>query len=285
MKTMNKTLYHVHIDSRPRLWNLDIRELWRYRDLAVLFMKRDFSLTYKQTILGPLWLFINPLFTCFTYVVIFDRVAGIGTDGIPSILFYLVGNTAWSFLASVMNRTAGTFSANAYVFGKVYFPRLIVPVSYVLDGVVEMGLKFIMILAFCLYFSVREGLLVPFPRWLLLPAALIWFSAMGLGLGLMISSLTVKYRDLNILVSFGMRIWMYGTPVVYPMSALGNGIIKTFIRYNPATQPMELFRCFVLGTGTLENGPVIFSLLFSLGVLFLGIVLFSRAEKNFMDTV
>ena len=277
--------YHTHIDSNHRWFDLNLREVWQYRDLIWLFTKRNFAVTYKQTVLGPVWLFLNPLISSVIYAFVFGGIAGIGTDGVPSILFYMCSNAIWIFFSNCVIRNAGTFTANAGVFGKVYFPRLTIPVSNVISSVIQFFIQMILVLALLVFYCLRGDVLPNWEAWLLIPVILIHLGTLGLGFGIIISSLTTKYRDLSILVGFGVQLWMYMTPIVYPMSQLGNGIMKTALMINPVTAPVELFRYAVLGVGTVMPGYLAVSGGVTIVVLLLGIMIFNKVEKTFMDTV
>ena len=282
---MNDRNYHVRISGRQGLWDLDLRELRQYSDLIILLSKRDLSLRYKQTILGPLWLIINPILTALTYVLIFKQVAKIPTEGVPAILFYLVSSAAWSFFQSTLEQCSKTFISNANIFGKVYFPRIVVPLSYLLTCFIELLSRLVLLVPFCIYFVLKEGLQIPFMTWLYLPFIILWLAMLGVGIGIAVCALTAKYRDLNILISFALRLWMYATPVVYPLSALADGQLKTLVLLNPLSAPVELFRKVLLGIGNVPLPYVVISLLFTLVLAAGGLILFTKTEKNFMDTV
>ena len=273
---------------RPKTgwFDINFRELWQYRDLVVMFVKRNFTVLYKQTVLGPAWILLNPLITTVIFNIVFNNIAGISTDGVPSFLFYMAGNTVWTFFATCINNTANTFVANSQVFGKVYFPRLTMPLSQVLTSFLNFLIQFAMFLVFWIYFAVT-GTGIHFTLWALyLPVLVVQVMLLGLGVGIIVSSLTTKYRDLAIAVGFGVQLWMYASPVVYPMSSLGNQpILRTIMSLNPMTAPIEVFRMATLGTGTVNVGSLIYSLVFTLAALALGVILFSRVEKTFMDTV
>lgn len=273
------------IKPKSGWFDIDTQELWRYRDLVVMFVKRNFTIYYKQTILGPAWILLNPLITTVIFNVVFGTIAGISTDGVPSFLFYMAGNTLWTFFASCINNTANTFVTNAGVFGKVYFPRLTMPVSQVLTSLINFFIQFVMYMGFWLYFAVQGQ--VHLTLWMLyLPVAVLQTMLLGLGVGIIVSSLTTKYRDLAIAVTFGVQLWMYATPVVYPLSSLGNQPKLAFIvSINPMTAPVEAFRLATLGTGSVSVGSLAYSLIMTALLLVIGIVLFSRIEKTFMDTV
>ena len=279
------TKYHTHISSKHRLLDLNLKEVWQYRDLIWLFTQRTFVVTYKQTILGPAWIFLNPLISSVIYAFVFGGIAGIGTDGVPSILFYLAGNAIWSYFASCVTKNASTFTANAGVFGKVYFPRLTMPISNVLSSGIQFGVQMLLVLAFLLFYVVTGQVNPHWSAWLLVPVVLLHLGILGLGCGIIISSLTTKYRDLAILVTFGVQLWMYITPVVYPMSQLGDGLMKTVLMINPVTAPVELFRYAVLGQGAVMPGYLLLSGAVSVAVLLIGIIIFNKVEKTFMDTV
>lgn len=277
--------YHTHISSRHRILDLNLKEVWRYRDLILLFTKRTFTLTYKQTVLGPAWIFLNPLMSSIIYAFVFGGIAGMGTDGVPKILFYLCSNAIWIFFSSCVTRNATTFTANANIFGKVYFPRLTIPVSNVLASIVQFGVQMLMVVAFLAYYVVTKQVCPRWEAWLLLPVILVHLGLLGLGFGIIISSLTTKYRDLAILVTFGVQLWMYATPIVYPLSQLGSGWMKTILLINPVTAPVEVFRYAVLGQGTVMPNYLALSWVLTILVAVFGIMLFNRVEKTFMDTV
>ena len=277
--------YYTHISSKRRWFDLNLKEVWKYRDLIVLFTKRSFQLSYKQTILGPAWIFINPFITSVIYTFIFGGIAGIQTDGVPHILFYLCSNAIWSFFGNSVTRNSRTFTQNAHVFGKVYFPRLTVPLSNILSAAIQFGIQMIMVIGFLIYFLIVGQVHPNWTAWLFIPLILIHLGVMGLGFGIIISSLTTKYRDLAILVTFGVQLWMYATPIVYPLSTLGDSVMRTLLLINPVTTPVELFRYAVLGQGAVEPGFLILSCVITIAVAIFGIMLFNRVEKNFMDTV
>lgn len=285
MTTNNTTKYHTHISSSHRMLDLNLKEVWRYRDLIVLFTKRTFALTYKQTVLGPAWIFINPLISSFIYAFVFGGIAGMSTDGIPQILFYLCSNAIWIFFSSCVTKNASTFTANAGVFGKVYFPRLTIPVSNVLASIVQFGVQMLMVLAFLAFYVITGQVHPHWEAWLLIPLVLLNLGLLGLGCGIIISSLTTKYRDLAILVGFGVQLWMYATPIVYPLSQLGGGLMKTILLINPVTAPVEVFRYAVLGQGTIMPQYLALSGAITFVVVVVGVMIFNKVEKTFMDTV
>lgn len=285
MQMSQPTKYHTHITSKHRLLDLNLKEVWQYRDLIVLFTQRSFTVTYKQTILGPAWLFLNPLISSVIYAFVFGGIAGIGTDGVPSILFYLAGNAIWTFFAGCVTKNANTFTANAGVFGKVYFPRLTIPVSNILSSMIQFCIQMLLVIGFMVYYVIIGAVHPNWLSWLLIPVVLVHLGLLGLGCGIIISSLTTKYRDLAIVVGFGVQLWMYVTPVVYPMSQLGDGLMKTVLMLNPVTAPVELFRYAVLGVGSVMPGYLAISGAVTILLLLFGIMIFNKVEKTFMDTV
>lgn len=285
MAEVTKPIYHTHISSKHRWFDLNLKEVWRYRDLISLFTRRTFVLTYKQTILGPAWIFLNPLISSIIYAFVFGGIAGIGTDGVPQILFYLCSNAIWIFFSSSVTKNAQTFTANANVFGKVYFPRLTVPVSNVLASIIQFCVQMILVVVFLLYYVIRGQVHPHWEAWLMLPIVLLHLGLLGLGFGIIISSLTTKYRDLSILVTFGVQLWMYATPIVYPLSQLGDGLMKTILLINPVTTPVEVFRYAVLGQGTIMPQYLMLSWAITIVVVVIGVMIFNKVEKTFMDTV
>lgn len=277
--------YHTHITSKRNWFDLNLAEVWRYRDLIYLFTKRSFVVTYKQTILGPAWIFLNPLISSIIYAFVFGGIAGIGTDGVPQILFYLCSNAIWIFFSSSLNKNATTFTANANVFGKVYFPRLTMPISNVLSSVIQFGVQMILVLIFLVYYVIVGEVHPNWWAWLLIPVELLHLGLLALGCGIIVSSLTTKYRDLSILVTFGVQLWMYATPIVYPMSELGSGWMQLILQVNPVTAPVEMIRYAILGQGTVVPGYMALSWIITIVVAVLGVMVFNRVEKTFMDTV
>ena len=282
---VNNKKYHTHITSKHNWYDLNLKEVWQYRDLIWLFTQRSFTLTYKQTILGPLWIFLNPLFSSLIYAFVFGGIAGIGTDGVPTILFYLCSNAIWIYFSGCVTKNASTFTGNAGVFGKVYFPRLTMPISNVLASIIQFGVQMLLVLVFLAYYVIRGEVAPNWGAWLLIPVVLVHLGLLGLGFGIIISSLTTKYRDLSVLVGFGVQLWMYATPIVYPLSQLGDGLMKTILLINPVTAPIEVLRYAVLGQGTIMPGYLVLSWAVTIVVVILGIMIFNKVEKTFMDTV
>jgi lipopolysaccharide transport system permease protein len=264
---------------------LNLKEVWQYRDLILLFTKRNFVVSYKQTILGPAWIFLTPLFSSIVQAFVFGGIAGIATDGIPMMLFYLCGNAIWAFFSSCLVNNANTFTANAYMFGKVYFPRLTTPISNVISSVVRFGIQMTLVLVFMVYFLIKGAVHPNWAIWFMIPVELIHLGILGMGFGIIISSMTTKYRDLTILVDFGVQAWMYLTPVVYPLSTLADGWMKTLLMVNPVTSAVEMLRYAILGKGTILWGYYGLSWAITLAVAVLGIMIFNKVERNFMDTV
>lgn len=281
----NYEKYHSHITSDHKWFDLKLREVWKYKDLIWLFTKRSFVVRYKQTILGPAWLFINPIITSFIFTFVFGGIAGMSTDGIPHMMFYLPSTAIWTFFASCVTTNATTFTANANVFGKVYFPRLTTPISNVLSAVLEFAIQMTMVLVFWVFFVVTGQISPNYIALLLIPIILIHLGIMGMGFGIIISSMTTKYRDLSILVGFGVSLWMYATPIVYPLSQLGDGVMKTILMINPVTMPIEVFRYALIGKGTINPIYLVISILFTVVVAIFGIMVFNKVERTFMDTV
>lgn len=280
-----REIYHTHISSKNKWFDLKLKEVWQYRDLIILFTKRTFALTYKQTVLGPLWIFLNPFLTSIIYTFVFGGIAGMSTDGVPQILFYLCSNAIWTFFSSCVTKNAATFTDNAAVFGKVYFPRLTISVSNVLASIIQFLVQMLLVGIFLVYYIIKGEVHPNWSIWVLIPLILIHLGIMGLGVGIIISSLTTKYRDLAILVTFGVQLWMYATPIVYPLSQLGDGFMKKILIFNPVTAPVELFRYAVLGQGTVDIVHLVISAVFTIIVAVLGIMVFNHVEKTFMDTV
>ena len=277
--------YYSHITSGHKWYDLHLKEVWRYRDLIILFTKRTFQLTYKQTILGPAWIFLNPFITSVIYTLVFGGIAGISTDGVPKILFYMSSTAIWTYFSGCVNKNAHTFTANAGVFGKVYFPRLTVPISNMLSSIIQFLIQMLMIGVFFVYYLIKGEVN---PNWwacLFIPFILLHLGIIGLGFGIIVSSMTTKYRDLSILVGFGVQLWMYATPIVYPLSVLGKSVTQTVLLINPITAPVELYRYALLGCGEVHAGYLIWSLVVTLIVAVSGIGIFNKVERTFMDTV
>lgn len=286
--------WDLEIKPQAHLLDINLREVWRYRDLLWMFVKRDFTAQYKQTILGPLWHFIQPLFTTVVFLVVFTNIAKISTDGVPPVLFYMSGITIWNYFSSCLNATSNTFVANAGIFGKVYFPRLVIPLSTVMSNIVKFGIQFLLLLAVMLWYKLSSTLLPsadrlnlsqPLSTFILIPAIILIMAGLGLGLGIIISSMTTKYRDLTVLIGFAVQLLMYATPVVYPLSTITSEKLRFWITLNPLTPLVEAFRYTILGVGSFDAISFGYSIGFMVITLFVGLLIFSKVEKTFMDTV
>ncbi len=273
------------IRPQQKLWSVDFKEIWRYRDLIALFVKRNIVIQYKQTILGPLWYIIQPVLTVIMNMVVFGGIAGMSTDGIPQILFYLAGNVCWFYFSDCLNQTSKTFTDNQAMFGKVYFPRMVVPISTVLSNLLRFGIQIgLFVVLYLYYFCV--GTTVS-PNWyvLLFPAFVLLLAGLGLGFGILVSSMTTKYRDLTILFTFIVQLWMYATPIVYPLSMVPEGKLRMLILANPMTPVIEAFKYATLGQGYFSWEALGYSFAFMTVLLVVGIVVFNKVQRSFMDTV
>lgn len=273
------------IEPRGHLFDLKLKEVWHYRDLLLLFVKRDFVAQYKQTILGPLWHFIQPIFTTLVFLLVFGKIANISTDGIEPVLFYMSGITIWNYFSACLTATSNTFVANAGIFGKVYFPRLVIPLSTVLSNIVKFGIQFLLLLGVMVWYGIKNNHFYFGASWLLIPLLVLMMAGLGLGLGIIISSLTTKYRDFTVLIGFAVQLLMYATPVAYPLSFLKGKSFATWIEWNPLTPIVEAFRFALFGTGTVNTTGLLYSGGMIAILLFLGMLVFSKVERTFMDTV
>ncbi|MBR0105590.1 MAG: ABC transporter permease [Lachnospiraceae bacterium] len=285
MQKKSNTPYHLHIDADVSSLSLRLGEVWHYRDLIWLHTRKNFVVRYKQTILGPVWLIINPLLSAIAYYIVFGRIAGMGTGGIPQLLFYISGNAFWSFMSGVMRRCSATFSGNAYLFGKIYFPRLTIPLSNILIHLIEFAIQLAITIVISFVYLARGIHALYYTHLVGLIPLLLWAAMLGMGLGIILSGLTAKYRDLSILIGIGTRVWLFASPVVYPLSQVQDSIILKIIRFNPAVAPLELFRYVLYGVGEVTPGSVLYSLIFSAAVLIAGLLLFNRVERTFIDTI
>lgn len=277
---------HWDLTIKPQTYwyDLRIKEIFKYKDLLFLFVKRDFISIYKQTILGPLWFLIQPIITAITFTVIFGNLAKISTDGLPQILFYMCGITLWNYFADTLTKTADTFSSNVNIFGKVYFPRMIVPLSVVVSNLIKLGIQFLLFLCVWIYYLIQTDLIHPNKMLMLIPYLIILIGFMALSFGIIISSLTTKYRDLKFLVTFGIQLMMYASPIVYPLSIVPEKY-KWIIVANPVTSIIESFKYAFLGVGEFNWFYLGYSTLFTIVLFMIGLVIFHRVEKSFMDTV
>ena len=279
-----QTHWDLTINPHSKWYDLRIKEIFKYKDLLFLFVKRDFVSIYKQTILGPLWFFLQPIITAITFTVIFGNLAKISTDGLPQILFYMCGITLWNYFADTLTKTADTFSSNANIFGKVYFPRMIVPLSVVVSNLIKLAIQFLLFLGIWIYYLIQSDLIHPNKMLVLIPFLIILIGFMALSFGIIISSLTTKYRDLKFLVTFGIQLMMYASPIVYPLSIVPEKY-KWIIVANPVTSIIETFKYAFLGVGEFSWLYLVYSTLFTIILFMIGLVIFHRVEKSFMDTV
>ena len=274
----------TYIQSKNKWFNIKFKELWYYRDLIILFVKRNITTSYKQTVLGPLWIVINPLLSTTVFTVIFGVIAGISTDGMPQFLFYMSGNVLWGFFSNCLNKGSITFLGNARLFGKVYFPRLAIPISEMIYYFINYMIQMTVFIGLVIFFSITNPAVQANITLCFVPLMVLQIALLGMGVGLIISSITTKYRDLNILVSFGVSLWMYITPVVYPVSRIPVNLRKIFL-LNPVAPVVESYRHAFLGCGTFEWKYWLVSLAVTGVIVFAGLLVFNRAEKNFIDTV
>ncbi len=286
---MNKEInteehWDLVIEGKTSLFDLKFADVWRYRDLLVMFVKRDFVSFYKQTILGPLWFFIQPIFTTLVFTFVFGNLAGISTDGLPHSLFYLSGITAWNYFSDCLTKTSTVFRDNANIFGKVYFPRLILPLSIVVSNLIRFGVQLLLLITMMVYFGYVGANFHVTWAIVLFPVLVLLMALLGLGLGLIITAMTTKYRDLSFLVTFGVQLLMYGTTVIYPLSAAPEKYRK-FIELNPMTGIIEAFRFAFLGEGYFTAWSLGYSAIFTLIITILGIIIFNKTERSFVDTI
>ena len=273
------------IEPTGKLLDLRLNEVWKYRDLLLLFVKRDFAAQYKQTVLGPVWHLIQPIFTTAVFLLVFHSIANIDTDGINAIPFYMSGIAIWNYFSSCLTGTSNTFVANAGIFGKVYFPRLVIPLSTVLSNIIKFVIQFGLLLVVMIYFGFKEGHFYFSISFLLIPLLVLMMAGMGLGLGIIISSLTTKYRDFAVLIGFAVQLLMYATPVAYPLSYIKGKSYEWLITANPLTPIVEAFRFALFGKGSFNAVQLMYSGLFIMAALLIGTVIFNRVERSFMDTV
>jgi lipopolysaccharide transport system permease protein len=279
--------WDIIIEPKGSLFKLNFKELWHYRDLLEMYIKRDIVTFYKQTILGPIWFFIQPVFTTIVYMFVFGGLAGIPTDGIPQPLFYLSGICLWNYFSESLTKTSDTFISNQAIFGKVYFPRLVAPLSVVITGIIKMFIQLgLFIIAYIWFVYKGMPLVINAYAWLF-PLLVLMLAGLGLGFGIIISSMTTKYRDLKFLIAFAIQLWMYATPVIYPLSVMQGKYEKYMwlIQANPVTAIMETFKYGFLGQGTFSWLALVYSGLFTILVLFAGILIFNKVERSFMDVV
>ena len=285
-KSVNESGWSTEIKPRTGLFDVDFKEIWRYRDLWSMFVKRDIITQYKQTILGPAWFFIQPIMTTIMYMVVFGGIAGISTDGLPQPLFYLAGICLWQYFSECLNKTSSTFVTNANIFGKVYFPRLIVPLSTVTSNLVRFFIQFgLFVIVYLYYVIFTDVQIAPNAYLLLFPVLIVMLAGLSLGFGILFSSMTTKYRDLTLLLAFFVQLWMYATPIIYPLSTITNEKLKLVMSLNPLTSIVETFKFSVLGVGSFSWWSLGYSFGFMVTLMAIGIVIFNRVQRSFMDTV
>lgn len=277
--------WDMEISSNAHMLDLKLGEVWKYRDLLWLFVRRDFVAQYKQTILGPIWHLVQPIFTTLMFLLVFGKLAQLPSDGIEPVLFYMSGITIWSYFSTCLTSTSNTFISNASIFGKVYFPRLVIPLSVVMSNIVKFGIQFLLLCIVMIWFHFNGFPIVLSFRWMYIPLLVILLAGMGLGLGIIISSITTKYRDFSVLLTFGVQLFMYITPIVYPLSFLKSSSYQWIIQSNPLTAVVEAFRYALFGRGTVEPAGIAYSIIFMVVILIIGSIIFNKVEKTFMDTV
>ncbi len=282
---MESQYWTMKIRPHERLWHIDLGEIWRYRDLIELFVRRNIVVEYKQTILGPLWYLIQPILTVIMNMVVFGNIAKMSTDGMPQALFYMAGNICWFYFSNCLNQSSNTFIANQNMFGKVYFPRLVVPIAVVISNLLRFAIQAGLFVALYLYFFVNGAPIAPNWAILLIPLLVVMLAGLGLGFGILISSLTTKYRDFTILFTFVVQLWMYATPIVYPLSMVEEGTLRTLIMANPMTSIIEAFKYATLGQGFFSWYALGYSFLFMSVLLVFSVAIFNKVQRNFMDTV
>lgn len=284
---MENNDWDIIITPKSKLLSLDLHEVWKYRDLVVMYIKRDVVTLYKQTVLGPVWYLIQPLLTTIMFMFVFGGIAGISTDGLPQPLFYMAGILCWNYFSECLTRCSETFNANQHIFGKVYFPRLVVPISIAVSSLLKMAIQFFLFIVIYLFYIFQGASPHVTAYALLLPLLVLMLAGLGLGFGLLISSLTTKYRDFRFLISFGVQLWMYITPVIYPLSVLKDNYPDYVwaIVINPLTSIIEVFKLGFLGTGTFEWAYFIYSLVFTIIILTLGMLTFNKVQRSFMDVI
>ena len=282
---MQQQVWTMKILPHAKLWHIDFKEIWQYRDLIELFVKRNIVVQYKQTVLGPLWYLIQPVLTVIMNMIVFGNIAKMSTDGIPQALFYMAGNVLWFYFADCLNQTSTTFTANQNMFGKVYFPRLVVPIAVVISNLLRFVIQLSLFMVIYVYFLIVGADITLNAYVLLTPLLVVMLAGLGLGFGILISSLTTKYRDFTILFTFVVQLWMYATPIVYPLSMVEEGPLRTLILTNPMTSILEAFKYATLGQGYFSWLALGYSFLFMIVLLLFSVVIFNKVQRNFMDTV
>lgn len=276
--------WDIVISSKNKFFKLNFYEIWSYKDLILMFVKRDVITIYKQTILGPIWFVIQPVMTMLIYVFVFGNIANISTDGLPQPLFYLAGIIMWNYFSECFIQISETFVQNTEIFGKVYFPRIVIPISKIISSLIKFLIQFILFIIFLLFYTINMNVVNPSFWILLMPFLLVLLSALGLGFGLIFTSLTSKYRDLKFLMQFGIQLLMFSTPIIYPLSSLKGDVLE-IMKLNPLTHIIEAFKFSFLGQGSLDFGGILYSTIFTILIVFFGIYVFNRTEKNFIDSI
>ena len=285
MTTENTTQeWESEIKSQDSIFSIDLKEVWHYRDLLLMFVKKDYVTFYKQTILGPIWFFVQPILTTVIYVLLFGQIAKLSTDGTPQIAFYLSGITIWNYFSEALTKTSTVFKDSAHIMGKVYFPRLIMPLSIIVSGLMKFAIQFALFIAVVLYFTFVKESIHPNIWILATPFLILLMAALSLGLGMVFSSLTTKYKDLVFLLTFGIQLFMYATPVVYSITSIPERF-RWLVNINPLTGIFECFRYGFLGSGSFDPFSLVFSTIVTVVILMIGVVIFNKVEKSFMDTV
>ena len=282
---MQQQVWTMKIRPHEKLWHINFKEIWRYRDLIELFVRRNIVVQYKQTILGPLWYLIQPILTVIMNMVVFGNIAKMSTDGMPQALFYMAGNICWFYFSDCLNQSSSTFTTNQNMFGKVYFPRLVVPIAVVMSNLLRFAIQAGLFVVLYLYFFVNDAPIAPNWTILLAPLLVVMLAGLGLGFGILISSLTTKYRDFTILFTFIVQLWMYATPIVYPVSMVEDNALRTLIMANPMTSIIEAFKYATLGQGYFSWFALGYSFLFMSVLLLFSVAIFNKVQRNFMDTV
>ncbi|WP_018343066.1 ABC transporter permease [Cytophaga aurantiaca] len=282
----DKGKWDIYIQPKSNWFELRLLDVWKYRDLIFMFVKRDFIAQYKQTILGPIWFLIQPLITTIVFIVVFGKIAGLSTDGQPQILFYLSGVLFWNYFSSTFLKISETFLANTNIFSKIYFPRLVVPISVVLSSMISFGIQLILFVIIFTYYLISKDFYPAINSGILLfPILVLIMAALSIGMGIIISSMTIKYRDLRYLVTFGVPLLMYATPIVYPLSSIKDPTFIFLLKLNPMTGIIETFRYSIFGIGVLDIYTLFYSAFITIILLILGIAIFNKVEKNFMDSI
>jgi lipopolysaccharide transport system permease protein len=284
MQIKQEEHWDTEISTKRGFFDLRLKQVWKYRYLLVLFVRRDFVSFYKQTVLGPIWFFIQPIFTTIVYVFLFGTLASLSTDGIPAPLFYIAGITTWTYFSDCLIKTSTVFRDNTAIFGKVYFPRLIMPLSITISSLVKFFVQLLLLTIMIIFFSIKEDQSFVSINIVFFPAVVLIMGAQGMGLGLLVTAVSSKYRDIAMLLTFGIQLLMFATPIVYPLSSI-SGKLKLILQLNPMTTVVEMMRLGFLGKGTVDMFGIVYTILITISVLFLGVLVFNKVEKSFVDTI